>query len=191
MPRDPSDIPPAFIQSSPLLREAFAMALAAHHGWRRRGDTDIEHPVAVAALLYEHEIADEEVLAAALLHDVIEETDTELSEIGTRFGPEVERLVAEMTENVAIEPYSRRKAEHRERVARDGCAAAIYAADKLASTRELRQAGAETGRERLEHYQRTLELLFVKHPDLPFLDELGKELRLLTAPRADPMRSYV
>ena len=42
-----------------------------------------------------------------------------------------------MTEDSGIEPYAERKAEHRARVSRDRRAAAIYAADKLATTRSL------------------------------------------------------
>ena len=155
------------------------MALDAHHGSRRRGSTDITHPVEVAGVLYDHEIDDEEVLAAALLHDVIEDTETDITEVGARFGPRVERLVAEMTEDRSIEPYSRRKAEHRERVTRDGSASAIYAADKLASTRAVRQGRAHATQERIEHFLETFELMCAQHPELPFLDELRRELEAL------------
>ncbi|MGI8460682.1 MAG: hypothetical protein ACR2OC_03460, partial [Solirubrobacterales bacterium] len=51
---------PTFIQGSPLLSEAFAMALDAHHGARRRGDTDIEQPVAVAEVLYDNGFPDKD-----------------------------------------------------------------------------------------------------------------------------------
>ncbi len=155
------------------------MATAAHHGPRREGDTDIDHPVAVAELL-SAEGFDPQIVAAALLHDVVEDTATETGEIEQRFGPEVALLVAEMTEDEEIEPYERRKAEHRERVARDRRSAAIYAADKLAKTRRIEDP-SQSSEQQIEHYSRTLDKLCDTHPDLPFLGDLSEELARLTA----------
>ena len=65
-----------------LVCRAYVFAHAAHAGQRRRhGPPYIEHPVAVAWLAYElFGVCDGEVLAAALLHDVLEDTDmTDLS----------------------------------------------------------------------------------------------------------------
>ena len=154
------------------------MACEAHHGPRNRGDTDIEHPVAVARILQEHGF-DEEVVAAGLLHDVIEDTAIERGEIADRYGPEVARLVEEMTEDETIESYQARKAEHRDRVARDHSVAAIYAADKLATARTASEA---RDRAKLDHYVETLRVLCAEQPDVPFLGELREELeRLLRA----------
>jgi (p)ppGpp synthase/HD superfamily hydrolase len=60
-----------------LVRRAYRFAGAAHEGQRRRhGPPYIEHPVAVAWLAYEQfGVRDGGVLAAALLHDVLEDTD--------------------------------------------------------------------------------------------------------------------
>jgi (p)ppGpp synthase/HD superfamily hydrolase len=162
-----------------LLRDAYELARSAHHGPARRGETDIEHPLAVAELLHENGF-DEQVVAAALLHDVVEDTALDLASIGQRFGPEISRMVAEMTEDPSIEPYEERKAEHRSRVSRDRRAAAIYAADKLAKARGMKSAD-EVPSEQLEHYRETLRLLCETHPDLPFLGQLRAELEgLLT-----------
>ena len=62
---------------------------------------------------------------------------------------------------------------------RDRGAAAIYAADKLANTREILDAGERVRAERLDHYIKTLRLLCDARPDLPFLTELSEELALL------------
>lgn len=171
--------PPAFARSSRLLQEAHSIALEAHHGARRRGETDIDHPVAVAEVLFDYGISDEEVLAAAFLHDVVEDTDTDLAEIGESFGERVRSLVEEMTEDATIESYAERKAEHRRRVARDRSVSAIYAADKLARSRDLQLDPEGASPERLEHYIETLELLCETHPELPFLPDLRSELELL------------
>ncbi len=164
---------PDWIDRSPLLQQAFAVAAEAH-GRRGTDDTTIAHPVAVAALLCAEGFPDE-IVAAALLHDVIEDTTVSLSELATEFGPEVTRLVGEMTENEGIEDYRERKAEHRQRMSQDRLVAAIYAADKLATTRYL-DTGDDISDERMDHYRRTLEVLIGSNPNLPFLIYLEEEL---------------
>jgi guanosine-3',5'-bis(diphosphate) 3'-pyrophosphohydrolase len=171
---------PSFATESALLRGACDFALSAHHGPARRGDTAIDHPIRVAWLLHEAGF-EQEVVAAALLHDVVEDTAIDLDEIEARFGYEIASLVGEMTENEEIEPYEQRKAEHRERVAGDRRVAAIYAADKLANARTLNEEAEEIERKRIEHYCRTLDRLATEQPDLPFLGPLRDELGALVA----------
>src|SRR4051794_3475490 len=174
--------PPAFIADSELLSSAYRLARSAHHGPSREGETDIDHPLAVAEVLHENEF-EEPIVAAGLLHDVVEDTSIDVEAIEKSFGSEVGRLVAEMTENPRIESYEERKAEHRSRVARDPRAAAIYAADKLASTRELAEGGGGVPKEKLDHYLQTLGMLCQRHPQLPFLPQLREELEGLVASR--------
>jgi (p)ppGpp synthase/HD superfamily hydrolase len=174
-------VPPQFVTESSLLADAYELARSAHHGPAREGDTDIEHPLQVAEVLHESEF-DDQVVAAALLHDVVEDTAVDLPSLAQAFGPEICQLVAEMTEDPSIESYPERKAEHRERVARDPRVAAIYAADKLANTRDL--AGSrEVPPEKLDHYLETLRMLCSTHPDLPFLSQLQEELNELAERR--------
>jgi (p)ppGpp synthase/HD superfamily hydrolase len=173
--------PPPFVAKSELLASAYLLARSAHHGPAREGDTDIDHPLAVAKVLHENGF-EEEIVAAALLHDVVEDTALDEAAIEKQFGPGVGRLVAEMTEDPAIESYPERKAEHRRRVARDPRVAAIYAADKLATTRDL--AGShDVPPERLDHYLETLRMLCASHPGLPFLPQLQEELNELAERR--------
>jgi (p)ppGpp synthase/HD superfamily hydrolase len=166
---------PEIARSSLLVEGAYRMAREAHHGPRREGDTDIDHPLAVAELLCEIG-CDEEVVAAALLHDVIEDTTTDPAELEDRFGPEVAGLVEAMTEDERIEPYEARKAEHRTRVSRDRNVAAIYAADKLARARDMLDHPDAVPDARLHHYLATVAVLSRTHPNLPFLGELRREL---------------
>ena len=170
---------PGCVDRSELCRGAFSFAFEAHEGPAGKGGTGIDHPIAVANLLDDAGFG-EEVIAAALLHDVVEDTEWALGEIGQRFGPVVCRLVEAMTEDAAIEPYEARKDEHRRRVLAAGREpASIYAADKLARVRGLRAAGEPVDPKRLAHYRATLELFEDERPDLPFLAELGEELRAL------------
>jgi (p)ppGpp synthase/HD superfamily hydrolase len=123
---------------------------------------------------------DDEVIAAGLLHDVVEDSSIGLDEIEARCGPEVRRLVSALTEDATIDPWASRKAEHRRRVANhDRVVGAIYAADKLAKVRACAAAGELPAPRKLRHYRRTVQTLGQAFPELPFLDELHSELENL------------
>jgi (p)ppGpp synthase/HD superfamily hydrolase len=170
---------PTVVHPSPVLGEALALAREAHDGPRSRGNTAIEHPLQVGELLKEAGY-DEEVVAAGILHDVVEDSTIGLNEIEAGCGPEVRRLVEALTEEVAIEPYARRKAEHRDRIASaDRSVAAIYAADKLAKVRACAATGELPPPHKLRHYRRTVKTLSRAYPDLPFLGDLTLELESL------------
>jgi guanosine-3',5'-bis(diphosphate) 3'-pyrophosphohydrolase len=139
---------PEFLTGPGLAREAYDFASEAHEGQERKGDGSpyINHPVALAQLLHEAGLDDEELLAATFLHDVVEDTDTTLDEIEEAFGTGVHDLVEAMTEDKDIEPYERRKQHHRDQVEAGGeRAVLIYAADKVANLRDLRTLYANVG----------------------------------------------
>jgi (p)ppGpp synthase/HD superfamily hydrolase len=176
---------PDFVAGRDLVGRAYQHAFAAHCGPGRHGDTGIDHPVAVAQLLDAAGFGDE-VVAAAFLHDVVEDTSEGLDQIEADFGPEVRGLVEAMTEDETIGDYEDRKAEHRQRVLAAGAGpASIYAADKLARVRAFRESGDPIDEQRLDHYWDTLELFTRRRPELPFLSELAAEL-----PELDPDDDY-
>ncbi len=73
--------------------EAHDFSAAAHEGQKRQsGEAYITHPVAVASILAQLNL-DYQTIAAALLHDVIEDTPTAKAEIQEKFGAEVAKLV--------------------------------------------------------------------------------------------------
>ncbi|WP_026317770.1 bifunctional GTP diphosphokinase/guanosine-3',5'-bis pyrophosphate 3'-pyrophosphohydrolase [Algicola sagamiensis] len=75
------------------VKQAYVVAKDAHDGqFRSSGDPYITHPVAVASILAEMNL-DQETLMAALLHDVIEDTDYSKEDIAELFGPTVAELV--------------------------------------------------------------------------------------------------
>jgi guanosine-3',5'-bis(diphosphate) 3'-pyrophosphohydrolase len=185
----------AAAERSPLVRAAFEQARSDHAGQVRNGSGGmpyVEHPVQVAALLDEHGYG-EEVLAAALLHDVVEDSGTTLDELRGKFGGAVAGLVGAMTDDGSIEDYRERKAEHRERVAAAPTEAlAIYGADKLVNSDTLRAAYDEEGDAvrdefkvplelKLEIWEEDLGLLREQAPELPYLDRLEQELNRLRA----------
>lgn len=76
-----------------ILKQAYIVASKAHHGQKRSsGEPYITHPVAVATILAEMHL-DHETLAAAILHDVIEDTNVTYQDIVDQFGETVAGLV--------------------------------------------------------------------------------------------------
>ena len=95
-----------------LVLDAASFA-ADRHRPQRRKDVDaspyINHPLALARILaLEAGVSDPQVIAAALLHDTIEDTETSLEELETRFGALVARIVAEVTDDKS-KPKAERK----------------------------------------------------------------------------------
>lgn len=164
---------PAFIDGSAMLEAAHTLAAGVHRGAER---TPIEHPVAVAELL-DRAGYGESVVAAALLHDVVEDGGPGLAELEDRFGHRVAGLVGKLTEDGSIASFSLRKSVLRARAATDGHdAAAIFAADKLATVTSLLERGERAPAAKLDHYERSLLDLRAFHPEVPFLDELAAGL---------------
>ncbi|HUE74766.1 MAG TPA: HD domain-containing protein [Pirellulaceae bacterium] len=97
---------------TPLVHRAVSFAARAHRQqFRKDGATPyIAHPVRVAlTLLTAFDIDDEQTLAAAVLHDTIEDTTTDFDDLAAEFSPEVARYVAALTKD------SRLPEEERER----------------------------------------------------------------------------
>jgi (p)ppGpp synthase/HD superfamily hydrolase len=172
-----------FLERSPLTRDALDFAANRHAGQTRGIDSIpfVTHPVEVACLLHESGYSDE-VVAAGVLHDVIEDTDVQRAELEERFGVAVAGLVASVSDDPTIEDAVERKAALRRQVARAGDeAAAIFAADKVSKARELR-ARARHGRfvradeGKLGHYQASLDMLTDLIPGHPLVQQLREEL---------------
>jgi len=89
---------------------ALKFASEKHERHRRKGGRDIpyiNHPIAVATLLATvAEVTDPDLLAAALLHDTVEDTDATLEQIEHLFGKEIARLVDGVTKLSRIELQS-------------------------------------------------------------------------------------
>lgn len=80
-----------------LLRHAYIFAANRHQGQvRRSGEAYFTHPLTVAWILAEMEL-DEVAIAAGLLHDLLEDTETTAQELELEFGADVTRLVVALT----------------------------------------------------------------------------------------------
>ena len=85
-----------------MIDRAYALAEKAHGGQRRRsGEPYICHPLSVASILVELGM-DSESIAAALMHDVAEDTPVTVAEIKQKFGPDVALLVDGVTKLTQI-----------------------------------------------------------------------------------------
>jgi GTP pyrophosphokinase len=145
-----------------LLRRAFEASERAHEGQTRRsGDEFILHPLGVARICAELHL-DAQTIAAALLHDVVEDTGRELDEIRSEFGAEIAQLVEGVTKLTRISFQSREQAEaenYRKMIvamAQDVRVILIKLADRLHNMRTIEYLGkqkqAQKARETLEVY---------------------------------------
>jgi (p)ppGpp synthase/HD superfamily hydrolase len=171
-----------------LTRHAQAFAIERHAGQRRESDGGpfVSHPLEVAGLLHETGYRDE-VVAAGILHDVLEDTDAEGADLEDRFGAEVAGLVAALTEDESIDDNAERKAALRRQVAGAGEeAAAVFAADKVSKAREMRMRASrgpldESAARKVEHYRESLDMLDAVIPGNPLVNRLRAELEALSA----------
>src|SRR5262249_21681158 len=86
-----------------LIARAFSFAAKATEGQQRRsGEEFINHRFGVAKILAELRM-DEQTIAAALLHDVVEDTDSDLKAVRDEFGDEIAQLVDGVTKLTRIQ----------------------------------------------------------------------------------------
>src|ERR671929_150032 len=144
-----------------LLTRAFRFAAAAHEGQQRRsGEAFIHHPWGVAKICAQLRL-DEQTIAAALLHDVVEDTGTELDEVRSEFGEEIARLVDGVTKLTRVQFQSREQAEaenYRKMIvamAEDERVILIKLADRLHNLRQIEYLGKQ---KQLQKARETLEV---------------------------------
>ncbi|MGD0272222.1 MAG: bifunctional (p)ppGpp synthetase/guanosine-3',5'-bis(diphosphate) 3'-pyrophosphohydrolase [Gaiellaceae bacterium] len=145
-----------------LIVRAFEFSAKAHDGQQRRsGEEFINHPFGVAKICAELRL-DEQTVAAALLHDVVEDTGVSVAELREEFGEEIARLVEGVTKLTRIQFQSREQAQaenYRKMVvamATDMRVILIKLADRLHNMRTIEYLGkqkqVQKARETLEVY---------------------------------------
>ena len=123
----------------PLL-DAIDFAAHAHRHQRRKGAMAvpyINHCVGVATRLARCGVAELAVLQAAILHDVVEDTEVTLAEVAARFGAEVAGLVGEVTDDKSLEYAARKQAQIDHAAHKSPGAACIKIADKACNLDDL------------------------------------------------------
>src|SRR5438477_209502 len=145
-----------------LLTRAFEYAARAHEGQRRRsGQEFIHHPWGAAKILAGLRM-DEATLAAALLHDTVEDTGIGIDDVRAEFGDEIAKLVEGVTKLTRVQFQSREHAEaenYRKLIvamAEDVRVILIKLADRLHNLRTIEYMGKQTqvrkAKETLEVY---------------------------------------
>ncbi len=175
------------------IEEAYQFSHIAHQGqFRKSGLPYISHPVAVAEIVADWQL-DAQAVMAALLHDVMEDTEVSKQQITERFGKPVAELVDGLSKLDRIEFQSQADAQAENfrkmllAMARDVRVILIKLADRLHNMRTLEAVNAETrrrvARETLEIYAPIANRLG--------LDGLYRELQELSFSHLYPLRHKV
>jgi GTP diphosphokinase / guanosine-3',5'-bis(diphosphate) 3'-diphosphatase len=120
-----------------------ALAFAAHkHRDQRRKDAEaspyINHPIALAEVLAgEGGVTDVEVLAAALLHDTIEDTDTTAGELEAQFGKRITGMVVEVTDDESLPKAEKKRLQIEHAPGLSPGAKLVKLADKICNLRDV------------------------------------------------------
>ncbi|MCG6874624.1 MAG: bifunctional (p)ppGpp synthetase/guanosine-3',5'-bis(diphosphate) 3'-pyrophosphohydrolase [Betaproteobacteria bacterium] len=172
------------------LEEAYHFSNRAHHGqYRKSGEPYIHHPVAVAEIL-SHWHLDPQTLVAALLHDVLEDTDVIKDDISERFGKPVADLVDGVSKLDRIEFQTALDAQAENfrkmllAMARDVRVILIKLADRLHNMRTLEAVSAA---QRTRVARETLEI-YAPIANRLGLDSLYRELQELAFKYLYPLR---
>ena len=131
-----------------LKEKALRLAIRAHSGQVRKSDGSpyISHPIMVAMLLQEHGFS-EEVIAAGLTHDVLEDTTVTESELQAELGSEVVGYVTAVSEDTSLVWEDRKQQYVQSVVAASEGAKAVCIADKIHNTESVISDYASKGKD--------------------------------------------
>lgn len=138
-----------------LILRAAAFAAERHRDQRRKGSAAapyINHPLGLANLLAECGVEDPTVLAAALLHDTVEDTETTPEELAESFGAEVAAIVVEVTDDKALPKADRKRMQIEHAAHLSDQAKLVKLADKICNLRDLSQSPPDWPLERKREY---------------------------------------
>ena len=128
-------------RTAPALLHALHFAADKHRDQRRKGPTAspyVNHPIAVVELLARvAEVSDPVTLMAAVLHDTVEDTETTYEELERAFGPEVRKVVEEVSDDKSLPKLERkqRQIQHAPHVSER--AKLVKLADKISNIRDV------------------------------------------------------
>lgn len=145
------------LQDMDLVLRAASFAAVKHRAQRRKDGNDtpyINHPLDVAKLLTEvGKVTDPLVLAAGLLHDTVEDTNTTLEEIALHFNQEVSNIVAEVTDDKSLPKVERKRLQIRHAPQKTQSAKLVKLGDKLSNLTELKHSQPKSwGVDRIRGY---------------------------------------
>lgn len=125
----------------PLIVNAINFAADKHRGQSRKDAANtpyINHPIALANLLANYAgISDINVIAAAILHDTVEDTDTTVEDIEEHFGKDIRDIVIEVTDDKSLPSPERKRLqiEHAATISHE--AKLVKLADKISNLQDI------------------------------------------------------
>ncbi len=140
-----------------LIDTALQLAIEAHKGQKRHEGTPyITHPVAVALMIARHGF-DDNVVVAALVHDVLEDTKVTESEMRLKLGDAVADIVAAVSYDHSL-PWREQRERYIESVRQAGEGAmAVSVADKIHNAQSLLDLHAQGGQDVWDNFNATQE----------------------------------
>lgn len=124
-----------------LILKAIRFSAEKHNDQRRKDSKSspyINHPIQVAETLYSvGGVNDEALLAAAILHDTIEDTDATPDEIRREFGNEILGLVLEVTDDKSLPKEVRKQLQISTAARKSPRAKLLKLADKICNARDI------------------------------------------------------
>lgn len=157
------------------LWEALGFAAAAHANQRRKGAAQepyVNHLIEVAGLVLEATAGrDAAAAVAALLHDVVEDTPTTLSDLEAHFGADVARLVAETSDDMSLPKDERRRARIAAASRKSARARLVKTADLISNLRAVSKSppagwGADRQLGYLDGCRQLMDAMRGPHPGL-------------------------
>jgi GTP diphosphokinase / guanosine-3',5'-bis(diphosphate) 3'-diphosphatase len=134
------NFPTEFLGHLHLVLRAASFAADKHRFQRRKDEAAspyVNHCLRVAALIADANVDDPEVLAAALLHDTLEDTETTGTELEQQFGARVRSLVEAVTDDKALHKQERKRLQIEHAHALPPDAVPIKLADKIANIEDI------------------------------------------------------
>lgn len=125
----------------PLILKAINFAADKHRGQSRKDAANtpyINHPIALANLLANYAgVSDVNVIAAAILHDTVEDTDTTVEDIEELFGKNIRDIVIEVTDDKSLPSPERKRLqiEHAAIISHE--AKLVKLADKISNLQDI------------------------------------------------------
>ncbi len=130
---------------------------AEKHSKQRRKDIEespyINHPIALANILAQRWVTDENVLCAAILHDTLEDTETTVEELKNNFGEKITSIVLEVSDDKSLEKEVRKQMQIEHAASLSHEAKLVKLADKIANITDIiNTPPADWSKERKQGY---------------------------------------
>jgi len=196
-----------------LIKKAFTISLDAHKDMRRKsGEPFIFHPLAVAEICVEEIGLGTTSIIAALMHDVVEDTDIELTDIDRMFGKKITRIIDGLTKIRGVFEYgTSQQAENFRKMlftlSEDVRVILIKLADRLHNMRTLdsmpRNKQLKVANETIYLYaplahrlglnaiKTELEDLYLRFTDRPVYDSVARDIDATRAARTKFIKQFM